>query len=78
MNFQPKFDSHRSVDASFVPPKAEKADAVPAPKPEPEVSGPTPDDDRRNRDVFLVIALASSRIERPQGLPAAIHDPTTA
>ena len=31
----------------------------------------------RRREVFFVIALASSRTERPHGLPAAIHEPST-
>ena len=29
------------------------------------------------REVFLVMGLASSRTDRPHGLPAAIHEPST-
>ncbi len=32
----------------------------------------------RNREVFLVIGLTSSRTESPQGWPAAIQEPSAA
>jgi DHA1 family inner membrane transport protein len=72
MNFQPKFDSHRSVDGSFVPPKADP------PKPEPEVAAPPPENGL-TRGLILRLSLIgfitalASRATDPI-IPPIAHD----